>query len=82
MARMTILGIKNLPTGQTNIATIPEGYRPYEIDAFGKDLLDANLSPKLRLYTDTSGAYLRLYNYTGATLTNANLQIETEYFTQ
>lgn len=82
MARMTILGIKNLPTGQTNIATIPQGYRPYEVDAFVKDLLDANLSPKLRLYTDTSGAYLRLYNYTGATLTNTNLQFETEYFTQ
>ena len=52
------------------------------VDAFVKDLLDANLSPKLRLYTDTSGAYLRLYNYTGATLTNTNLQFETEYFTQ
>lgn len=82
MARMTILGVKNLPTGQTNIATIPEGYRPYEVDAFVKDLIDANLSPKLRLYTDISGAYLRLYNYTGATLTNTNLQFETEYFTQ
>ena len=82
MARMTILGIKNLPTGQTNIATIPEGYRPYEVDAFTKDLLDSNLSPKLRVFCDATGTYLRMYNYTGAALTLTNLQIETEYFTQ